>query len=140
YQLRPTALEHTGLAAALQARLDAVESRGGIRATLQVEGTEQLAPAVQAELYHVAQEALNNALKHARARSVHIALCFRGPLTRMEISDDGAGFDLAAVQERGGMGLPGMRERVERIGAQLIIDTAPGQGTRIAITVSEEAT
>ncbi len=138
FQLRPPALEKSGLAAALQARLDAVETRGGIRAKLLVEGAsgvEQLPLLVQEELYHIAQEALNNALKHAHPRQVQIYLRFDPDALHLEISDDGAGFALEGVQEGGGLGLPGMRERAERIGAGLRIESAPGQGTKVMVTV-----
>ncbi len=136
FQLRPPALEKSGLAAALQARLDAVESRGGIRAKLLVEsasGAEQLPLLVQEELYHIAQEALNNALKHAHPRQVRVGLRFNPDAVHLEISDDGAGFALESIQEGGGLGLPGMRERAERIGADLRIESAPGQGTQVMV-------
>ena len=132
FQLRPPALEKSGLAAALQARLDAVETRGGIRAKLLVEGAsgaEQLPLLIQEELYHIAQEALNNALKHAHPRQVLVGLRFDQDAVHLEISDDGAGFALESAEESGGLGLPGMRERAERIGADLRIESAPGQGT-----------
>jgi signal transduction histidine kinase len=136
FQLRPPALEKSGLAAALQARLDAVETRGGIRAKLVVEGVsgaEQLPLLVQEELYHIAQEALNNALKHAHPRQVRVGLRFNLDAVHLEISDDGAGFALESIQEGGGLGLPGMRERAERIGADLRIESAPGQGTQVLV-------
>jgi PAS domain S-box-containing protein len=138
FQLRPPALEKGGLAAALQARLDAVETRGGIRAKLLVEGTfnaEQLPLLIQEELYHIAQEALNNALKHAHPRQVRVCLRFSQDAICLEISDDGSGFALASAQESGGLGLPGMRERAERIGAELDIESAPGRGTKVMVRV-----
>ncbi len=77
--------------------------------------------AVQEELYHIAREALNNLLKHARARSVHIHLSFQETLTLLEICDDGIGFTLDEIQTSGGLGIFGMKERAQRIGAQLEI-------------------
>jgi len=136
FQLRPPALEKSGLAAALQARLDAVEARGGIRAKLLVEGAsgaEQLPLLVQEELYHIALEALNNALKHAHARQVRVGLRFDQDAVYLQVSDDGAGFALESAQEGGGLGLPGMRERAERIGADLCIESALGQGTQVMV-------
>ena len=61
--------------------------------------------------FHIAQEALNNALKHARAQSVRILLDFPGSETRLEVSDDGCGFEPEAADRSGGLGLRGMRER-----------------------------
>jgi signal transduction histidine kinase len=116
--------------------LDAVETRGGIQTKLRVEGDSGAKPIsllVQEELYHIAQEALNNALKHAHPTQVQIYLRFDPDAVRLEISDDGAGFALESIQEGGGLGLPGMRERAERIGADLRIESAPGQGTQVMV-------
>ncbi len=133
FQLSPPALSQGGLAAALQTRLDSVETRGGTAVTFETEGTERLPPAVARELYQVAQEALNNVLKHARARQVTVRLRFEERLTRLEIGDDGAGFDVEEARRGGGLGLRGMAERVERLGGTLRIESAPGAGTRILV-------
>ncbi len=135
FQLSPPALEKGSLADALQMRLDAVEARGGLKVDLQVEGDERLAPRVRQELYQIAQESLNNALKHARAQSVRIQLEYKGGETRLAVSDDGCGFDPAAAGGSGGLGLRGMRERVQGVGGTLCIDSAPGKGTTIRVTV-----
>ncbi len=138
FELRPPALERYGLAGALQARLDAVETRGGIKAELQVLGEERLPHAIQEELYHLAQEALNNALKHARARQVRVVLRFDDAATYLEICDDGVGFELAAAERGGGFGLAGMRERAQRIGGQIEVTSAPGHGTQVRVQVPNE--
>ncbi len=133
FELHPPALEKSGLAGALQIRLDAVEGRGGMQTDLQIAGAEKLPPPIQAELYYIALEALNNVLKHARARHVRVTIQFLETATHLEIEDDGEGFEPASAQGGGGMGLEGMRERAQRIGAKLQIQSAPGQGTRIMI-------
>jgi signal transduction histidine kinase len=135
FELRPPALEKTGLSAALQTRLDSVELRGGIKAELHVEGEERLSPRVQEELYHIAQEALNNALKHSNALHVLIDLRFSETTTCLEIFDDGKGFLFEQVRDGGGLGFKGMRERAQRIGGDLKIDSAPEKGTRVTIRV-----
>jgi signal transduction histidine kinase len=141
FELRPLALEQSGLAGALQARLDAVEKRAGVQAELRVAGVEGMANAewlpvaVQQELYHVAQEALNNSLKHAKARNLQVCLQLKDDTVRLEVLDDGIGFDPTTAEARGGLGLPGMRERVQRIGGQLQIESAPGQGTTVSVEV-----
>ncbi len=135
FQLRPPALEKSGLAAALQARLDGVEARGGIGTDLVVEGEEHLPRAVQEELYHLSQEALNNALKHARAHQVRVYLQFMEHATVLQVHDDGVGFDIESARQSGGLGLRGMEERVQRIGGKLLIESAPDQGTRVTIIV-----
>jgi len=133
YQLRPPVLEKGGLAVALQVRLDAVERRGGIHAELVVEGEDRLPPVVQVELHQIAQEALNNALKHAHAQKVQVHLYFGDAATCLEVQDDGVGFDVDAAQAGGGLGLPGMVERARQIGARLEIETAPGRGTKVFV-------
>jgi signal transduction histidine kinase len=135
YQLRPPALEKGGLALALQVRLDAVERRGGIQAELTVEGEDRLRPAIQAELHQIAQEALNNALKHAHARRVQVRLHLGDTATHLEVRDDGVGFELETAQEGGGLGIAGMKERVQKIGGRLTIDSALGQGTKVVLEV-----
>jgi signal transduction histidine kinase len=134
FELSPPALETGSLADALRTRLDAVEARGGVSVNFRVDGGEQLSPLVRQELYQIAQEALNNALKHSRAQAVRILLRFGEQETGLEISDDGVGFDLEQAQKCGGLGLRGMRERVQRIAGALRLDSAPGAGTRISVT------
>lgn len=85
---------------------------------------------VEEALFRVAQEALSNALRHARARQVRISAVVDGPATRLRIKDDGQGFDPAAVRP-GGMGMSSMRERMEALGGSLRIETAPGKGTLV---------
>jgi PAS domain S-box-containing protein len=135
HELRPPALEQEGLVGALQQRIDAVEGRAGIQARLLVEGEISLEPAVEAALYRVGQEALNNALKHAMASSVTLHFQASEELVEMEIVDDGQGFDLAAVRDGGGLGLTTMQERAEQVGGTLVIRSAPGEGSTVKIAV-----
>ena len=135
FELRRPALEKSGLAAALQARLDAVETRGGINAKLLVEGREHLPAPVQAELYRIAQEALNNVIKHAKARNVQVRLWFDETSTGLEVCDDGVGFEPETHRSGSGLGLAGIRERAQKIGGELQIESAPGQGTKISVRV-----
>lgn len=135
FELRPLPLEKTGLVAALQARLDSVETRGGLKAELHAQGEDHLPPRVQEELYHIAQEALNNALKHSNATRVRVDICFSDAATSLEICDDGVGFNLEQAREHGGLGISGMCERAQRIGGQLEIESAVGKGTKVRIQV-----
>jgi signal transduction histidine kinase len=132
FELRPSVLEHNGLAAALQARLEAVERRGGMKGELHISGEGHLPPDIQDELYHIAQEALNNTLKHAHASQVDIYLSFTGTCVKLQICDDGAGYDPANLG-RGGQGLGGMRERAQRIGGDLVVESTNGKGTKITV-------
>ncbi|HVO37496.1 MAG TPA: GAF domain-containing sensor histidine kinase [Spirochaetia bacterium] len=134
FELSPPVLEAGTLAEALQVRLDAVEARGGIVVNFRVEGTERLAPRTRREMYQVAQEALNNALKHSKAQSVRISLYHGDGMSRLEIIDDGVGFRKHQAQKSGGAGLRGMRERVERIAGTLSVESDPGSGTKVTVT------
>jgi PAS domain S-box-containing protein len=142
FELRPPALEKSGLIAALQARLEAVEGRGGMLTELQVEGAQEAGRvplAVQEELFQIAREALNNVLKHARALHVRVQVQFQDTVACLQVSDDGAGFDPVQVRDRGGLGLPGMKERAFKIGADLQITSEPGKGTCVRVTVPQNS-
>jgi signal transduction histidine kinase len=135
FELRPSILEEAGLVAALEARLEAVEVRSGLKVDLQVVGERRLLPEVEIELFRVAVEGLNNVLKHARARLVLLAVTFDEDTVRLTIQDDGIGFDLDAATRYGGYGLGIMAERVQQIGGELRIETAPGAGTALHVEV-----
>lgn len=133
FELRPPILEREGLVAALQARLEAVEARSGLQTAFQVEGTCQLPLSVEEELYRLAQEALNNAVKHAAAQQVMVHVKFGENSYCLEVRDDGLGFDLETARHSGGLGLQGMEERIQRIGAVLSISCSPGNGTILQV-------
>ncbi len=135
YELRPPALEREGLVGALRERLDAVEKRSGIAAQLRVEGQVECSIAVEKELYHIAQEALNNVLKHAGSTKVTVRLHADDGRVELEITDDGSGFDRAAVVDKGGMGLVNMRQRAEELGGSLSVTSSPGEGTRVHVSI-----
>jgi PAS domain S-box-containing protein len=136
YQLRPLALEHEGLIGAVQARLDSVEKRAGIEARFLIEGNlSRLPPAIEEGLFRIAQEALNNALKHAAARSVVVRLRGEDECVTLEVADDGRGSALLTTDVRGGLGLTSIKERVAQLQGTLTLDSAPGEGTRITVEV-----
>lgn len=135
FELHPPALEEQGLANALQTRLEAVETRSGIQTEFHVEGDTQMSLAVEEELYRIAQEALTNAVKHARAEKVIVRLFTEHDHFRLEVRDDGRGFDPAAAAQSGGLGLRSIEERVQRIHGQLTIDSKPGEGTTLRVEV-----
>lgn len=131
YELRPPILEQEGLARALQERLNVVEKRAGIKTRLWVEGSLSLAQGVENCLFGVAQEALNNALKHAAASSVEVSIKLTPALVCLEIKDNGQGFEPTLLAERQGVGMSSMRERVVKLKGTLHIDSRPGQGTTV---------
>ena len=135
YELRPLALESEGLIGALEQRLETVERRAGVQARVLVEGEVELAPDLEEELYGIAQEALNNALKHAGATQVVLSVRAAEKSVALEVADDGQGFDPADMRDTGGLGLISMQERADKIGGQLTVRSAPGEGTRVTVTV-----
>jgi nitrate/nitrite-specific signal transduction histidine kinase len=135
FELRPPVLLEHGLESALQTRLDAVEGRFAMETELSCDGIGRLSADVEEGLYRIAQEALNNVLKHARASSVVVSLNRSGDAVTLEIADDGTGFDPAKAHECGGFGLSGMQERSVQLGGQLTVESSPGKGTRIRVEV-----
>jgi len=135
YQLRPPVLDKEGLLTALQARLSAVEGRAGLKTSLKTDLTTRLPFTMEEGLYHIAQEALNNTLKHSHAKSVNLTLRQNGPVITLEIVDDGTGFDVANAYEEGKMGLTDMAEHATELGGKLTVTSEPGQGTHIRVDV-----
>ncbi len=133
FELRPPILQQSGLDGALQTRLETVERRAGLETALRVEGYERQPAEVEEALYRIAQEALNNALKHARASRVEIHLVQNDALT-LEVLDDGVGFDPSKVHG-GGIGLSSMRERAERMGASFDVGAGLNGGSRVRVTL-----
>lgn len=134
FQLRPLVLEQVGLVGALQQRLDAVERRVSIETMLVTNGAwDDLPPRVEAELYNIAQEALNNALRHAHAKAIRVRLERRERCAELSVEDDGIGFDPAA--SFGGMGLVNMQERAREIGAEFSLTSLPQHGSKIHVRV-----
>ncbi|MBX2999584.1 MAG: GAF domain-containing protein [Caldilineaceae bacterium] len=137
FELRPSVLEAEGLAAALHARLEAVEGRTGLGTEITVEGIEKLAPDIEEGLYWICQEVLNNTLKHAKANHVKLALHLQPEerVVRLCIEDNGIGFDLETARRSGGWGLRGIEERVELMTGTLLIESAVNAGTKIHVKV-----
>jgi signal transduction histidine kinase len=135
FELRPPVLDQEGLVAALRMRLEAVEGRANLQTEFTVEGVSKLAPFVEQALYRIAQEALNNALKHAHARRITVLLQQVQTRVRLEISDDGIGFDPVTVHDKGGLGLLGIEERVAQLGGRLMLQSVPGAGTQLRVEI-----
>jgi signal transduction histidine kinase len=132
FELKPLALEKAELADAIRSRLDAVESRVGLKADLRVTGEARLGDALKLELYHVVREALNNILKHAGARRVSVVLTLSADEAALEVNDDGRGFDPETGRASGGLGLAGMAVRARRVGGALTVQSSPGGGTKVS--------
>ena len=96
---------------------------------------QPLAPEVEQQVYRIAQEALNNALKHAQATSVTVYLRSEGKGVALEVVDNGQGFDHNKLDDTGGLGLINMKERAEQFNGLLEINSVPGQGTSLKVKV-----
>lgn len=138
FELRPSIVELQGLVPALRARVEAVEERAGMEVEVNLDENLKLSDKVQDGLYRIAQEALNNALKHAMANRIELKLYGSGRSIIMEIMDDGVGFKPNEEIEGGGLGLDGIIERAEQIDGDLTIDSWPDRGTTIKIEVPNE--
>jgi signal transduction histidine kinase len=136
YELRPADLQREGLVRALELRLDAVERRIDLQLSAQLDELVGLDPRVEAELYYIVVEALNNVLKHAGATSVTLLLTQVGTDVCVRVSDDGRGFDVH--NSRAGMGLGNIAERVERLRGELSIASTLGGGTTLEVRIPLE--
>ena len=132
-ELRPEALLKTDLALLLRQLVEAAKGRKNIRAEVEVENTpDGLPSAVHVALYRIAQESINNILKHSQATGFSVQLYARPEQARLEINDDGKGFDMKLMTA--GLGLSNLRERADAIGATLDIQSHPGKGTQVVVT------
>jgi signal transduction histidine kinase len=138
FELRPFMLETEGLASALRARLAAVEGRSGLKTEVLVEEERRLPIKVEEELYRIAQEGLNNVVKHAEASQVRIHLKYDENTVSLEMIDDGKGFEPEDAHQSGGFGLQGIKERVQQLGGTLKIESAPRSGTHLSVRIPIE--
>jgi two-component system sensor histidine kinase UhpB len=137
-QLRPTALDDLGLAPAIAGQVEQM-GRGEIEAGFAAEGDfSDLGGDAQLVVYRVAQEALSNAARHSGAGRVEVALRRTpGGGVELVVADDGRGY--AFAESEGGLGIAGMRERALLIGAELTIESRPGRGTTVRLSVPGES-
>ncbi|MEU9996691.1 sensor histidine kinase [Streptomyces sp. NPDC050848] len=136
--LSPPDLEHGSLAAALE-RLCEPGPEGSPRARLTVSGTPvELPTPYEVALLRIAQSALANTVRHASATRAEITLSFMDASVTLDVVDDGKGFDpalLSPSSDDGGFGLPAMRARAESLGGAFTVESAPGQGTAVAVSL-----
>lgn len=130
FELRPDSLQQQGLAAALSKLAVIMQSRHGFLVETHLCAEPPLALEAKEALYRVAQEALNNIVKHAQARKVHLRLQQQEGRVELEVRDDGIGFD-SQREYPGHLGLVSMRERIERLGGRFDITSSPGLGTTV---------
>ncbi len=136
--LRAAPLEGRTLAQALRALTEEWTSKWNVPVRFQTAGGNYPLPLrVEAGLYRVAQEALTNAVRHANARTVTVQLSMRADRVQLMVDDDGGGFDPSQLPE-GRYGLIGLNERVHLLGGSVDLQSSPGEGTRVLVTVPLE--
>jgi signal transduction histidine kinase len=135
--VHPRVLDDLGVGAALQWLARRTREEQGVPATVELVGENtRVPPSVGSVLYNVAQEAVSNAVRHAAPRSVEITLTACGALARLDVIDDGRGFDPGEARlRRPRMGLFAMAERVALVDGTLEVDAVPGRGTRVTATI-----
>ena len=133
--LRPPILDDLGLEPALRALARGLGESAALDVTVEIENLPALDDDLQTLLFRVAQEALNNAAKHAHARTALLRLIARGGLLQLQVADDGRGCDPEVALRAGGSGLSGMRERLRLYEGSLELHSAPGTGTRLRAVV-----
>jgi signal transduction histidine kinase len=136
FELRPGNIEEYGLIQALRTHAASLSGRIGLPVVVEAELPERPPIEVEETLYRIAQEALHNVVKHAGARQVRLEVGRVPDGVRLEVTDDGRGFDPTKVPD-GHLGLTGMRSRAERLGGQLTVTSTPGSGTTVAVVVPE---
>jgi len=134
-ELRPSALDDFGLAPALERLVDTYGRQAAVPVHLEITlGDDRLPAEVETTLYRMVQEALTNVAKHADATSISILLTRTASSVRLVVEDDGAGFEPGGARD-GGLGLPGMRERVAHLDGRLRVESAHGKGTTLVAEV-----
>jgi signal transduction histidine kinase len=130
FELRPESLEKEGLVAAFEKQAAALRARYEIEVDLDLCNEPDASLEIKEILYRIAQEALHNTVRHARASSVQIRMRCSPEQVTLDVSDDGIGFD-SKKDFPGHLGLHSMRERAERLGGTLTVESAPGKGTNV---------
>jgi signal transduction histidine kinase len=136
-RLRPPVLDQRGLEDALRDRAEAIRADTGLECTIQAKLSGRLAPSLETVLYRVSQEALQNVVKHARAKHANVVLGRDNGAVVLEVQDDGVGFQPGETKSGSGdhFGMLAMRERVEMIGGTCEVTSSPGQGTRVRVVL-----
>ncbi|HEU5347098.1 MAG TPA: ATP-binding protein, partial [Ktedonobacterales bacterium] len=133
-ELRPESLERQGLASALRKLAEATQHRHRLIVLAHICNEPAITLEAKQAFYRIAQEALHNAVKHAHATTLDVTLQTAPDAVTLSVADDGAGFDPSASFP-GHLGLRSMRERIMRLGGNLNITSAPGQGTTVRATL-----
>ncbi len=138
--LRPSLLDHFGLPTALRAYVDAACAKAGLRAELDLpEDAAPMARDTAIALFRIVQEGVTNIIRHASARSVVLRFAPESDAYRITLRDDGSGFDAADPRFHASHGIAGMHQRVRALGGRFDIDSTPGAGTTLRVSIPRGA-
>jgi signal transduction histidine kinase len=136
YQLHPSVLHDLGLSEALKVECAQFSRREAIPAELtEFQAPRALSTEAQVCLFRIAQEALRNAAKHSRAKRITLAVTTKNGGVRLTIQDDGVGFDSTRTKTHRSLGHASMRERAQLVGGTVAVESAPGRGTRVTVSL-----
>jgi|SRR5215472_3301845 len=142
HELRPTILDDLGWIPAVRFLVEGVSKRTGLRIHVEATTSGRLSGATETALYRIVQEALNNAVKHAKPKNIWIRAWQKKSVLFCSVHDDGVGFDLRQLRKQvgnKGLGLVAMQERASAIGGTVRIESYPGRGTEVSLQLSLEA-
>jgi signal transduction histidine kinase len=138
HELRPTILEEMGLLPAVKFLAEGVTARTGLSITVEGDSEFSPTPLLSATVYRIIQEAFTNVARHAKATHVHVTIQHELQTLRCSVRDNGVGFDVASLSARtgeGGLGMIGIRERLNSVGGGFSLMSTLGQGTELVITI-----
>jgi signal transduction histidine kinase len=125
-----------GLARALEELCESIDQTGKVKCKLLTHNlADDYKIATEVTLYRIAQEAVNNAIKHAKAKSITVQLNDLGEELSLQVEDDGVGFNINKLEPKSGMGLNNLKKRAEKIGGSFHLDSSLGRGTNIIVEV-----
>lgn len=138
HELRPTILDDLGLLPALKFLAEGVAARTGLLITVEGDSKPSLSPLLATTLYRIVQEALTNVMRHAKASQVNVTIQHEHQTLQCSIKDNGVGFDVSSLSARigeRGLGMIGIRERLNSVGGSLSLVSTVGQGTELVVTI-----
>ena len=138
HELRPTILEEIGLLPAIKFLAEGVAARTGLSITVEGDSEFSPTPLLSATVYRIIQEAFTNVTRHAKATHVHVTIQHERQTLRCSVKDNGVGFDVSSLSARtgeGGLGMIGIRERLNSVGGDFLLTSTLGRGTELVITI-----